>query len=413
MNYEYKEPAVGSKVRFGVNYVPSKNWWYSWADWDSKSIDLDLRAISTIGMDHIRIHCLWPLFQPNATYVSEMALERLVMLLDLADDHNLDVIVTVFNGWLSGFDFRPDWLAEDISVFAQGQVRDAQRSLLDAIAAQIGSHTRFLGFDLSNEPSVIAEQKRNLTSPGGADQWVTTLLDRCERLAPGKIHSVGMDHLPWLTDQGVFSRSTLANTGSVTAIHAWTYFTGALERYGPTGVGTRRLPEYMLELAKAYQNNPERAVWLQETGIAREWTTAEERDILVNHTIQSALSVPNLWGITWWCSHDIDRRLSGFSELEYDLGLFTTDNELKPLGVSVRDAIVAARASNVEPAMRRTALVLPTNTIPDLAFADHFFAMLERGDDVTIVLEEHLADTTRLQARGIQSTESHEAVFNA
>lgn len=228
---------IDNVARFGVNYVPGKNWWYSWVDWDPKAIDADLRAVSALGMDHIRIHCLWPVFQPNATYVSDVALQRLESLLDIADQYGLDVIVTVFNGWLSGFDFRPDWISEGTSVFKHEEVLQAQEFLLEAIAVRVGSHVRFLGFDLANEPSVIAAQERNQTTSGDADRWLSSLLATCERLAPGRLHSVGMDHLPWITDRSSFSRATTANTGAVTAIHAWTYFTGALERYGPSGVG--------------------------------------------------------------------------------------------------------------------------------------------------------------------------------
>ena len=61
------------RVRFGVNYVPSKNWWFSWADWDRRSVDADLRDIASLGMDHIRIMLLWSELQPNSTYVRERA----------------------------------------------------------------------------------------------------------------------------------------------------------------------------------------------------------------------------------------------------------------------------------------------------------------------------------------------------
>ncbi|MEU5988331.1 hypothetical protein ABZ806_05100 [Spirillospora sp. NPDC047418] len=47
------------RVRFGVNYVPSKNWWFSWSDWDRRSIAADLDDIASLGMDHIRIMLIW------------------------------------------------------------------------------------------------------------------------------------------------------------------------------------------------------------------------------------------------------------------------------------------------------------------------------------------------------------------
>ena len=65
------------RIRFGANYVPSKYWWYSWLDWDPLSIAGDLQALARLNLDHIRIHCLWPVFQPNANWVSQTAVSRL------------------------------------------------------------------------------------------------------------------------------------------------------------------------------------------------------------------------------------------------------------------------------------------------------------------------------------------------
>ena len=94
---------MNDRLRFGLNYVPSKNWWYSWLDWDEASISDDLHAIASLGFDHVRIHCIWPVFQPNAGCVSSQALDRLAGLMELADGAGLDVCVCALNGWLSGF----------------------------------------------------------------------------------------------------------------------------------------------------------------------------------------------------------------------------------------------------------------------------------------------------------------------
>ena len=46
--------------RFGVNYTPSRNWWFCWNDWDAASIERDLDAIAGLGADHLRIMLVWP-----------------------------------------------------------------------------------------------------------------------------------------------------------------------------------------------------------------------------------------------------------------------------------------------------------------------------------------------------------------
>ena len=72
-------------MRFGVNFTPRKRWWYCWLDWDKQAIADDLGGIAGLGMDHIRIQCLWPLFQPGISTVSDRMLENLHSLLEAAE----------------------------------------------------------------------------------------------------------------------------------------------------------------------------------------------------------------------------------------------------------------------------------------------------------------------------------------
>ncbi len=93
--------------RFGVNYTPSKNWWFCWNNWDAEPIKRDLDAIAALGADHLRILLIWPYFQPNPKWVSPLHLERLDQLLTLMGERNLDAVVTAFTGQLSGWYFLP------------------------------------------------------------------------------------------------------------------------------------------------------------------------------------------------------------------------------------------------------------------------------------------------------------------
>ena len=395
---------MSDSSRFGVNYVPRSGWWHSWVDRNEQSVREDLDAISQLGADHIRIHCLWPVFQPNPSLVSAQMLTNLRSLMDAASRSGLDVIVTVFNGWLSGFDFRPSWVDDGENIFTSRRVVDAQRRLLAEIADAVGGHPRFLGFDLANEPSSITTPVKNVMALAAGDAWVAELLTLCEELVPGGFHSVGMDHLPWLTDGIAFGRRNLANTGSVTPVHAWIFFTGALARYGETGTGTAHLAEYMLELTKAFSDDPHRPVWLQEYGLAPGWMSESVRTEFITRATLASASVENLWGITWWCSHDIDRALGGFVNLEYDLGLLDLDNQVKPAGEVFRDLVRQVRTTLPSGVGRDVALVLPDDRTPDLAFADAYFALIDQGTKPAIALESRLADRQHLADRGIRST---------
>ena len=279
-------------LRFGVNYVPRRGWWYCWQDWNQQSIADDLKAIADLGMDHIRVQCLWPIFQPGVNYVSSEAVDRSVMLLDAADRAGLDVVVTVLNGWMSGLSFMPAWTQPNLpscNIFTDKRTIAAERLLFSTIASAIGSHPRFLGFDIGNELGVLMG-KDNPATPAEADQWASDLLELCAGVAPGKFHVNGVDHQHWFTDFG-FTRQNLATTGSATIVHSYAFFTGALKKFGYAGVGTAHLAEYQTELAFAYHKDPARRVWIEEVGVSREWVPEEHlldyADTLVRNAASS------------------------------------------------------------------------------------------------------------------------------
>src|SRR5699024_5997668 len=74
----------------------------------------------------------------------------------------------------------------------------------------------------------------------------------------------------------------------------------------------------------------------------------------LRRTVETALDCPQLWGVTWWCSHDVSTELADFPPLEHTLGLFDSAGRLKDAGAAFRDAIAAARAQ-APPAERRDA----------------------------------------------------------
>ncbi|MFN6094832.1 MAG: hypothetical protein ACK49J_07590 [Verrucomicrobiota bacterium] len=394
-------------LRFGVNYIPSKNWWYSWQDWDEGSVSDDLAAIAGLELDHIRIQCLWPVFQPNRHFLNNSALDRLSSLVDMAYERGLSVQIAVLDGWLSGFTFFPEW-KDGRNMFTHPDMIAAEKALFKGIADRVGSHPGFLGFDLGNELSVLVEMGEACALSEG-DRWASDMLSFCEDLAPGKFHVNGVDHCPWFWDTA-FSRRGLANTGAASSLHTWTKFTKALDLYGPLGTGSVHLAEYCVELANAYADDPTRPVWIQEFGASSLWMSHEEIPEFAEKTIRNAATCRNVWGFTWWCSHDIPSHFSDFDPMEYDLGLLTTANEVKPAGARVKQLIREFRTSLPTAIDRPDALILPDGLLAEpqagprgWQFARRYMQCLEEGFRPAIVLESRASDSAYLASRGIRN----------
>ncbi len=378
-------------LRFGANYVPSMNWFYSWMDWNLDSVRRDLEAIADLGLDHIRAHLLWSYFQPSSSVVSPIAVCRLLELLDAADEVGLDVAVTVLNGWLSGFEFYPAWMHRRNMVTDRHAV-DAQLQLFSGLAEACVHHRRFLGFDIGNELSYTLVKSHPCTLEE-ADTWQAELLSHCENLAPGRLHVNGVDHIPYFYNHS-FTRSALASAGSATSLHSWTGFTGALDRYGPLGIGSVYLTDYMTQLAKAHHQDPKRKVWIQEFGIAEEWLKGADPVEFADRTFEVLTSLEYVWGATWWCSHDIDRGIAGFGEMEYGLGLLTVGNEVKPLGAAVKRLVEHQRLRPAAIRERTTALPVSTDAFSNYGnwnsgwrIAESFFDLIALGEYPTLYLQ--------------------------
>lgn len=331
-------------MRFGVNYTPSNGWFHHWLDFCIDDVRADFEAIASLGLDHVRVFPLWPVFQPNRGLVRPQAVEQLGQMLDAAGELGLDVQVDVLQGHLSSFDFYPSWVQtwHRRNIFVDTEVISGQRFYIRTLAEALRDKPNFLGFTLGNEVNLLTES--NPCTPEQAAEWIDTLLAECEKAAPGHPHVHSEYDAVWYESEHAFLPEHAARKGAMTTVHSWV-FNGTAQRYGPLSVESVHHAEYLVELAKAHADDPQRPVWLQEVGAAQPEISAEQAPEFAEQTLANVLTCSNLYGVTWWCSFDVDRALVDFPEREYELGLMTTERKVKPLGEAiariVRDATPA------------------------------------------------------------------------
>ncbi len=318
---------------FGLNYVPSKRWYFCWNDWDAKEIAADFDAIATLGIDHLRVQLVWPWFQPNPNYVSNAHLDRLAALMELAGERKMQVVLSALTGWLSGYSFLPPGIT-GTDVFLKDAVFAQECRYLDAILAAVGRDENFLGLDLGNELSVLAPA---LSSEAG-DDWAHRLVSYLRPRMPGKWIVNGIDHMPIFLGN-VFSLQHLVSNYDAVCLHAWPLFTGTLLRGGLADLPSQHLSAFLTYLVRHILRGGDtsKPVWIQEFGCSNEWGSEAEKETYMRRSVELAAAAGATW-FTWWCSHDIDRQFR-FDSLEYDLGLFTTDNRPKPLAHVYRELI--------------------------------------------------------------------------
>lgn len=384
-------------VRFGVNYLPSKAWWFAWLDWDPASIAADLNAISRLGFDHIRVQCFWQYFQPDASYVSTTMTGHLVELLDIADDAGLDVEVTVLDGYMTGYTYNPAWTTGQNIMTAAGVIASEQQ-LLATLAGAVTGHKRFLGFDLSNEIDNIAgNQPGGVTSAQG-DAWLQAMLQYASSVAPGRVHVNGASQDPWLYG-GTFTRPAMAAAGSVTAFHYYDFT-------GNATTSPALEAEYMVAMVQAYAADPSRLVWLEEFGVSTSpgfWLPPADVPDFLEACIRNVMTSANLFAWTLWASHNVRQTLTGFVPRSYGYGMLDVDNQPTPSGLRVASLIREFRSSPPPPTPRSTGLVISDTANPGTGTAGQAFVdlVVKQGIHPSIVLQSMTGDAGYLSARGI------------
>jgi hypothetical protein len=346
-------------VRFGVNYTPRQGWFHSWLDLDLDAVGEDLAAIASLGADHVRLFPLWPLLQPNRTLIRPRALEDVRAVVDVAAGVGLDAVVDVVQGHLSSFDFVPSWLLtwHRRNMFIDPEVVDATATLVREVARSVAGAPNLIGLTLGNEVNQFSASNHpdpDAVTVAEAEAWTSTLLDAARAGAPSGMHTVANYDAAWFMDDHAFTPDQSAQLGDATVVHSW-IFDGTGQRYGARSHEVAHRAEYYLELARAFSPAPDRPLWLQEVGAPRSILGEEDVPWFVRSTIGNALDCPQLWGVTWWCSHDVSRDLADFPPLEHTLGLFDEHGRIKPSGEAFRDAVAAAK-ERTAPAPRGRAI---------------------------------------------------------
>ena len=399
-----------NNIRFGANYIPSKNWLHSWMNWDSKSVEEDLIAIKDMGLDHIRAHLIWPYFQINPNAMSPSAMKNLEDFMKICDKVGIDCFITLFTGWMSGFRFLPHYQEKltgsyNEGVFNNPEMIKAEEFYIREVAKVVTKSKSFVGFDLGNELTMLVYNDDKVTIPE-CDAWHKRMLALCNELAPGKLNNNGVDHQPWFNEFG-FSREVLANVGEIIPLHTYALFTGAIERFGRMSTESYHLAPFMTEMAKAFANDLNQPYWIQEFGTVEDEFTDETEEFILR-SMEAMYTSKDMW-ITWWCTHNLPEGYTGYDSIEYKLGLLDCDNKPTPSGELFKRIIKKYKEESFVPPERTTAFVLKSydsNGVmsPDIIWGNgkRYAELVEQGIYPAMILPEKANDIEYLKMRGIE-----------
>jgi endo-1,4-beta-mannosidase len=335
-----REP-VGNHLtrhRFGVNYTPSHNWWFCWNEWNTDPIKRDLDAIQSLGADHLRLMLIWPYFQPNLTWVSQAHIERLSELLGLMAERNLDALITVFTGQLSGWFFLPPFNRPDPALYTDPELWKSQELFVRELARIMTLHSNVIGFDFGNEMNTCWKAP---TAVG--DAWMSRMFALMNQAHPQGVHVNGVDHHPWFMPD-TFSPHALA-AKRFPVIHAYPWWAEALKYGGPMDPPSTHILAAFAALVRSYAGDAQKPVWAGEFNTCIEALPEKGQAEWLDKAVTAGIEGGVSW-FTYWDSHDVDRKFE-FNSLEYSLGLLTNDGRIKQQGRVFKELAQAYRGKPV------------------------------------------------------------------
>jgi hypothetical protein len=325
--------------RFGVNYTPSHNWWFCWNEWNVEPIKRDLDAIAALGADHLRIMLIWPYFQPNLSWVSGAHRERLSQLLTIMGERNLDALVTVFTGQLSGWYFLPPFNKPDPALYTDADIWKAQELLILELSRTMQGHQNVIGFDFGNEMNTCWRAE-----PVVGDAWMAKMFTLMNSACPNCVHVNGVDHHPWFQADTFSARALASNRFPV--IHAYPYWAEALKYGGPMDPPSTRILSAFAALVRSYAGDAQKPVWAGEFNTCIESMPEKQQAGWLETAVMAGVESGVSW-FTYWDSHDVDRKFA-FNSLEYSLGLLTNEGRIKDQGRIFRQLAESYRGKPVK-----------------------------------------------------------------
>ncbi|ADV50329.1 glycoside hydrolase family 2 TIM barrel [Cellulophaga algicola DSM 14237] len=142
----------------GINYYPKDSPWDTFGKrFNDTVIDKDFKILQKMGVNAIRIFVQYEDF--GKSMVAYKKINSLKKILDLAEQNNLDVLITLF-------DFYGDY---DVSNWTLTH-RHAE-----AIVNAVKEHPALLGWDLKNEPDLDFESRGRLRVLGWLEQMIANI----------------------------------------------------------------------------------------------------------------------------------------------------------------------------------------------------------------------------------------------
>lgn len=325
-----------------------------WRDWRPEIVDADLARLAEAGIQWLRVFPLWPDFQPihqlrgqngapveirmgeeslpsdgpGQAGLSETMMERFALFCQMAERHNLKLVVGLITGWMSGRLFVPPAL-EGRNPITDATSISWQIKFVDSFVGFMKHYPAISAWDLGNECNCMGDAP----SADAAYLWTAAISNAIRRADSSRpivsgMHSLSAPTNPtgnsWLIDDQ-------AALTDVLTTHPYPYW---VRHTNNDPVDNMRTLLHATAESRFYSDIGGKPCIAEEIGTMGPMIAGDTESAAFARVNMLSLWTNDCRAMAWWCSNDQTELAPApydWNGVELELGLLRTDGSAKPV----------------------------------------------------------------------------------
>jgi len=313
-------------------------------------------------------------------------LERFDSLVKIADRHNIDLLVALINGHMSGTYMAPPY-QKDRNIFTDPFMLKWQNKFAEAFARRYRHEKRIIAWALGNECNCNGP----IPCSEAAWVWMANLTRTFNLFSPGKPVISSMHGVGPVSSDGLWRLEDIGELCDMVSVHPYPDFTPGCFLDEPTDMRTTLHAAAESEMYRGLSRKP---CLCEETGSLGDSTySREESAKFLRLRLYSLLATGNP-GCLWWCHSDFtcsDSIPYRWCEMENDgLGLFTVEGKPKSVAKEFETfaGLVNAVGGRLPPVRREAVIVIPREAHTWVPFFNAYVLAKRAGFDADFAWED-------------------------
>lgn len=337
------------KFTVGCNYWASHAGTNMWRDWRPDIIEADFAKLSAHNVRMLRVFPLWPDFQPiHIAYagggaireyrfgedplpdtpegqagVSEEALQKFQVFCDLARKYDIQLIVGLVTGWMSGRLYAPPAL-QGLNLLTDPTAIMWETRYVRCFVNRFRNEASITAWDLGNECNCLA----GVSSAAEFYTWtasITGAIRTCDHSRPI------ISGMHGLLPEGNWQIGNQAELTDILTTHPYPLFTPYCDA---APINTLRTVMHSTAQTLFYRGIGAKPCFVEEAGTLGNMLGDEQTVAAYVRSCLYSLWAHDCRGYLWWCANEqthLTHAPYDWNAVERELGLFRQDGSPKPV----------------------------------------------------------------------------------